>query len=96
MKSVITSLSILTLLVGYVYTLLSVHIVLARIDEKINIPRRSSGEIKINDLKEFAAKLDVYEYELKKAIYLLTLNNYVTYLLSILFFFFILMTKTAG
>jgi hypothetical protein len=79
---IIISLSISMFLVGYVYTLFSAHIMLARIDKKIKIPRRKCGEIKIKDLKKFAVKFDGYESEITNAIFFLKLNNYVIYSLS--------------
>lgn len=96
MKLVVLCLFVSSLLVGYVYTLLSAHIILARVDKKINIPRRKCGEIKIIDLKKFAAKFDVYEFEVKRAICLLTLNNYVIYLLLGLLVLFMVDIKTVG
>jgi hypothetical protein len=81
MKLILLALSTFILLAGYVYTLFFAHIKLARVDKKITVPRRLSGEIKIKDLKELVIKSETCSIEIKGAIFLLSLSNYTIHLL---------------
>lgn len=73
------------MLVAYSYTLVHGHILLARVDRKAGIGRNASGEIKKSAI--VAVKLKFNGPELKKAMFLLQLNQVVTYLFFVFLVF---------
>ena len=67
------------LLIGYCYTLIAAHILLARVDKKLNIFENFSLETGLKDVKSVVISFSHCVPNAKKAIILLKLNNYIVY-----------------
>ena len=78
------------LLLGYTYTLTAAHIVLARIDKQVEVPRARSGAISVSALAEISPIIPTA----KKAILLLRVNSCIIYIFIVLLVFSIFFGKT--
>jgi hypothetical protein len=67
------------LLIGYSYTLITAHILLARADKKLNIFENFSLETGLKDVKAAVTGFSHCAPCVKKAVVLLKLNNYIVY-----------------
>jgi hypothetical protein len=78
MKSNLDLIITLILFIGYSYTQITAHVLLAGIDKKSKIPRHKSGEIRLKDITLLSlTEVNVCELELRKAMFLLKVNNYI-------------------
>lgn len=91
METIFDFLVSLVCLAGYCYSLIYAHVLLARIDKRMRIPRHISGEIRLKEIKDWALlEFKDVEPDIKKAIMLLNLSNYIVYAYIGLFIYSIL------
>lgn len=76
----------LILLIGYAYSIIAAHILLAKIDKTTPIPRNVSGEIRLSELKKIVTSFDLTDSAVRATLFL-KVANYFIYAFSTLFIY---------